>query len=95
LLLMSDSNRPDKFKQWDNLWKVWRDWLGDNKINALEASIRYALSISEISKVLVGVDTKDQLREIIVASSGAIPNIPGELFTDDVNLLNPSNWTKL
>ena len=69
--------------------------MGDNQITALEAATRYATSIPEISKVLVGVDTKEQLKEIIVASDGFLPSIPTELYTNDVNLLNPSNWGKL
>jgi aryl-alcohol dehydrogenase-like predicted oxidoreductase len=92
LLLMSEQNRPDKFKRWNDLWRVWHDWLNDNQITALEATIRCAVSMPEISKVLVGVETKDQLKEIIIASDGILPNIPAELYTSDVNLLNPSNW---
>jgi len=95
LLLMSEQSRPKKFKRWDALWKIWSDWLGDNQITALEAATRYATSIPEISKVLVGVDTKEQLKEIIVASDGFLPSLPTELYTNDVNLLNPSNWGKL
>ena len=95
LLLMSEQNRPDKFNRWSGLWKIWHEWLNDSQITALEATIRHAISIPEISKVLVGVDTKDQLKEIIVASNGILPNVPTELYTNDVNLLNPSNWEKL
>ena len=95
LLLMSEQNRPDKFNRWSGLWKIWHEWLNDNQITALEATIRYAISMSEISKVLVGVDTKDQLKEIVIASSGVLPSIPDEMFTNDVDLLSPSNWGKL
>jgi aryl-alcohol dehydrogenase-like predicted oxidoreductase len=95
LLLMSEKNRPDKFKRWSALWKIWHEWLNDNQITALEAAIRYAISMPEISKVLVGVDNKDQLKEIIIASNGVLPNIPTELHTNDINLLNPSNWGRL
>ena len=58
-------NRPDKFKRWGVLWKIWHEWLNDNQITALEAAIRYVISMTEISKVLVGVDTKDQLNDHI------------------------------
>jgi aryl-alcohol dehydrogenase-like predicted oxidoreductase len=92
LLLMSEQNRPRKFSRWDELWSLWHQWLNDNKITALEATTRYAISVPEISKVLVGVDTQEQLQEIIESSEGALPVLPKELFTNDVNLLNPSNW---
>jgi aryl-alcohol dehydrogenase-like predicted oxidoreductase len=95
LLLMNEQDRPSKFKRWGALWKIWHEWLNDNHITALEATIRYAISMPEISKVLVGVNTKDQLKEIIIASDGLVLNIPPELYTNDVNLLNPTNWDRL
>jgi len=49
----------------------------------------------EISKVLVGVDNVDQLKEIFATSSGVLPDIPSEMFTNDIDLLNPSNWSTL
>jgi aryl-alcohol dehydrogenase-like predicted oxidoreductase len=97
LLLMSETNRPNKFNKWSNLWQTWHQWLHDNRITALEASIKYAISMPLISKVLVGVETKSQLEEIVIASTSniALPEIPSELYTCDANLLNPVNWKKL
>jgi len=95
LLLMSEQNRPDKFNRWSGLWKVWHEWLNDNHITALEAAIKHAISIPEISKVLVGVNSVDQLKEIVSVSTGALPKVPNDLFTNDTDLLNPSNWSKL
>jgi aryl-alcohol dehydrogenase-like predicted oxidoreductase len=92
LLLMNKNSRPDYFSRWNELWKFWHEWLVDNKITALEATIRYVISITEISKILVGVDSKVQLQEIIQATSGIIPTIPEELLIDDTDLLNPVNW---
>ncbi|MDG2297237.1 MAG: aldo/keto reductase [Gammaproteobacteria bacterium] len=95
LLLMDMQNRASKFDRWKDIWKIWHEWLNDNQITALEATIRYAISLPEISKVLVGVDTKDQLEEIIIASNGGLPNVPKELFVNDADLLNPTNWGRL
>lgn len=95
LLLMSQQNRPNKFDTWNYLWKIWHEWLNDNKITALEATIRYAYSIKEITKIIVGVDNEKQLIEIIKAFEGVLPQIPSELYTNDANLLNPSNWKYL
>ena len=95
LLLMSKEERPEKFNRWNNLWIIWHEWLNDNNISALEGTIRYATSIPGISKVLVGVDTKKQLEEIIIALEGNLPSIPSELYTNNDSLLNPSNWEKL
>ena len=95
LLLMSAKLMPSKFNRWNNLWKLWHEWLHDNRISPVEASVRYAISFSEISKVLVGVDSVNQLKEIYKASSGTLTKIPYELQTTDADLLNPSNWEQL
>ena len=92
LLLMDMDKRPKYFDRWSNLWKFWYEWLSDNKLTPLEASIRYMISKSEISRVLVGVDNKEQLKNIVNASDGNVPTIPEELKTDDPDLLNPGNW---
>lgn len=94
LLLMSEKNRPNKFNRWSSLWNIWHKWLNDNKITALEATIRHTISVPEISKVFFGVDSFYQLKEIFIASSGTLPKIPDELYTDDSDLLNPMNWRK-
>ena len=95
LLLMDPKKRPKMFDKWSSLWKIWDEWLFDNKLSALEATLRYMISLPEISRVLVGVDNKDQLQNIIKALEGNIPTIPKELSTNDPDLLNPGNWSNL
>ena len=95
LLLMTHKKRPKQFERWSNLWKFWHEWLDDNKLSALEATIRYMISIPEISRVLVGVDNKDQLQNIINAVDGNLPPIPEKLSMNDADLLNPANWRYL
>ena len=48
-----------------------------------------------MSKIIVGVESEEQFNEIVIASEGLLPKIPLELYTDDNNLLNPSNWKYL
>ena len=95
LLLMSGKSMPNKFNRWSSLWRLWYEWLNDNQISPVEASIKYVISFPEITKVLVGVDTENQLKEIYKASSGTLPKIPDEMHTDDTDLLNPANWEQL
>tara|TARA_Y100001970_G_scaffold142809_1_gene175591 strand:+ start:13847 stop:14722 length:876 start_codon:yes stop_codon:yes gene_type:complete len=95
LLLMNQNTIPKKFDRWKDLWNLWYEWLADNKLSALEATIRYMVSIPEITKVLVGVDNKNQLQKILQAEDGNIPSIPKELSSNDVSLLNPGNWDHL
>ena len=95
LLLMNPKKRPKIFDRWSNLWKIWDEWLYDNKLSALQATLIYMISLPEISRVLVGVDNKDQLQNIIKALKGNIPTIPKELSINDPDLLNPGNWSNL
>jgi len=95
LLLMDRENMPCKFHRWNGLWKIWHEWLSDNHLTALEATVRYVNSIEGISKILVGVNSKDHLEGIIDASHGELPDIPVELSTNDILLLNPSYWGEL
>ena len=69
--------------------------MNDNQISALEATIRYATSLEDISRVIVGVDSAEQLKEIVTASNGDLPQIPHELIVDDPQLLNPTSWKNL
>jgi hypothetical protein len=48
--------------------------------------------IPEISKIIVGVDSERQLREIISAIREPSLDIPDHLQTDDLGLINPSLW---
>jgi len=95
LLIMNSKNRPKKFDYWSELWTSWNEWLNDNHLSALEATIRYALSKPEITKVIVGVDSLNQLEQIISASNGNLPPFPKNLQINDIKLLNPSNWSLL
>ena len=92
LLLMSREERPKIFNKWDSLWKKWECWLNDNNLTPLDAAVRYAISITEIKKILVGVDSVNQLQQILRTSEGILPEIPNDMFTDDPALLNPSMW---
>ena len=74
LLLAKSDLHLQQFDKWQGLWKLWQEWLEDNKISALEATIRYVLGTKEISRVLVGVDSERQLKEIIAASNGELPD---------------------
>lgn len=95
LLLIKSSDRSRQFGRWDKLWSKWDEWLESTRQTPLQACLRYALSFSQISKVIVGVDSLPQLNEIHVARTGSIPQIPDGLSTSDLDLVNPANWASL
>ena len=95
LLLMDRQQRPEKFARWSDTWERWEKWLQETGQPPLQACLRHVLSIPEIEKVVVGVDSAAQLNQIIKASEGfAIPP-PDNLTVQDKSLLNPSCWNSL
>ena len=95
LLLMSNEKRPKKFDRWQSVWSEWSHWLLKNNLSPLEACLGYALSINEVDKVVVGVDSVSHLSEILSLvrrKKLSLPNWPESL---DIELLNPANWGAL
>ena len=95
LLLMSPTVRPKKFARWESLWSKYDNWLMQTGLSPLQACLRYALSFSEINKVIIGVESPNQLKEILQATVGSMPQVPKELQTHDIDLLNPARWAAL
>ena len=95
LLLMKEIDIPPKFSPWKHLWKKWHDWLAENNISALQGSLAFPLSFPEITRVVVGADSHQQLKEIINATSNLLNTDLPNLLSADENLINPVNWSKL
>ena len=92
LLLMPSDKRPKYFSKWNNLFNEWDLWLKTNNISGLEAALNFALSEYLIDKIIVGVDNKTQLSEVISASKKYTLCVPKILNTTDEKLINPSLW---
>ena len=53
------------------------------------------MSLPEISKVLVGVNSMSQLKSILNCANFQLPELPESFYSDDLELLNPVNWKNL
>jgi hypothetical protein len=95
LLLMPLDSIPEKFKKWTQLLSVWDDWLAGNGVSRLQATISFALSDPRISRVVVGVDSLIQLKEILGAVLEESLDFPDDLCSSDADLINPSQWNSL
>ena len=92
LLLMPSDKRPKYFSKWNNLFNEWDLWLKTDNISGLEAALNFALSEYLIDKIIVGVDNKTQLSEVISVSKKYTLCVPKILNTTDEKLINPSLW---
>lgn len=92
LLLMSSKSRPSQFKRWDPLLSKWDAWLLDLGISPLQACLGYVLPELKIDRVIVGVDSLEQLKDILNTIKKISPEIPEYFQCDDIDLINPSRW---
>jgi aryl-alcohol dehydrogenase-like predicted oxidoreductase len=95
LLLMTPDQRPEKFARWSHVWSEWTRWLAETGLTPLQACLGYALGVEEVDKVVVGVDSVKQFKEIVAASNSALPSLPDWLQPIDTDLINPSHWNQL
>lgn len=95
LLLMPAHERPLKFNRWVDVWAVWDEWLLEVNLTPLEACLRYLNSVKEIDRIVVGVDTEVQLRQIVKASQGCLESMPNFREHLDARLINPGAWSEL
>lgn len=95
LLLMGKAELPEKFVRWNDLWEAWHSWLKDSGQTALEACLAFIMQYPEINRVVLGVDSVQQLREIIAATQSAIKSPPSYLTCNDLDLVIPSRWASL
>lgn len=95
LLLMKSSKRPEKFGRWEPLWKMYDTWLKDNDVSPLQACLSFPSSFDEIGKIIVGVDSLQQLKEVVRSTDVSVPPIADELASDDLELIDPARWAEL
>lgn len=92
LLLMAPNRRSSKFNIWHNAWKAWDNWLECNHLTPLDACLSFLYALPPVNRVVIGVDSKAQLLEILGADIRPLPKLPIELTRIDSTLLNPANW---
>ena len=94
LLLMPYKEIPREFERWSSLWKSWTEWLDQNKSNNISTCLAYPLSFNEVDKVIVGIESVFQLKQILENIKQLplldLPNIS----SSDEKLINPSLWKK-
>jgi aryl-alcohol dehydrogenase-like predicted oxidoreductase len=92
LLLMDSEQRPAWFLRWSDLLTRWRGWCDQQGLSVLEGSLSYVTTLPGVERVIVGVDSTQQLHEIVQASQVVMPPVPDDLLSDDLELIEPSRW---
>ena len=92
LLLMCAETRPSFFNRWQDRLVKWDRWLIDNQISPLEACVNFAFSREFVDKIVIGVESRNQLQNIVNIVNENSNQYPSDLAMNDDNFLDPFNW---
>jgi aryl-alcohol dehydrogenase-like predicted oxidoreductase len=95
LLLMPATAIPEKFRLWSPLFETWHRWLLDNEMSAVQACIGFVQAHPQIEKVVVGVESTQQLKQLIRVAKKSTNTKWPDIKCLDERLINPSNWNLL
>lgn len=93
VLLAEPSSVPAYFKQFDNQFARYRDYLALNEISPLAACLGFMIEQSGCNYVLVGVTAQNELEEIVssLTATRVFPSMEA-LATDEIGLIDPRKW---
>jgi len=107
LLLMDLNSQNQKFPAWSQIWAGLSKYLTENRLSPLEICLRFAFAAINSDGVLVGVDSLDHFKQILNVmrnvnkifeknenSVTVLPKMPDLFDCCDVNLINPSRWSR-
>ena len=92
VLAMSPAERPGWLSKWSEIFHSWDNWILDTGMSRIEACLAHVRSYPEIDRIVIGVDSTEQTREIIEALKVPPLRAPTSLESDDQGLINPSLW---
>ena len=92
LLMIDSKNIPKKFGKWRKIFRNWKKIVKNQKKTPLEICLKFVLSNPLIDKVVVGVDSAKQFKQII-SKTGSISLKTISLdASKEINLINPAKW---
>jgi aryl-alcohol dehydrogenase-like predicted oxidoreductase len=94
LLLMPATQRPRQFARWASAFESYDAWLADTGLTPVQACLRFACGIAGVDRVVVGVDRRAQLAELVEAAAGPPVVPPVTLAVSDPDLVNPARWAQ-
>lgn len=92
LLINEEFQKKKFFQKWKNDFKDLSIWSKKNHSTVLASCISYVFSVKEIDKIVIGVDSAENLKEIISSNIIKFKQYPKFEIRGENKLLNPSNW---
>jgi len=92
LLLMEPAAAPAYFSPIRDRLEEWRDFCAARGLSPLAAALGFVTGLSEVDRVVVGVESAEQLTQIVAAAGPLDPADFLALALDDPMYLEPSRW---
>ena len=96
LLLLEKAKIPKKFLNFSDELGLWHKFLAENNLTPLQACLAFVLTQQELSKIIFGIDSLEQLMEITSAASEFkdIKTKFSENISPNNNLIDPRLWPR-
>lgn len=93
LLLIPRKAIPPRFDSWSWLWDEWHRRLKELNVSPASACLSYSLSLPYTSRVVVGVESAEQLRELLACETFELSHSEWSFMNhEDLELIEPSRW---
>ena len=92
ILLAKLVDLPKYFEPWGKQFGAWADHCLINKLSPLQASLQFVSQIPEVEKIIVGIESENQLLEIIQALKSSHITKADHLAVNDLGLISPIQW---
>lgn len=93
LLMIKNSNMNKYFNRWKRIFLNWEKYLKKVKIDSKSVCVNHALSIKEFKNIVIGINSYDQLNEILRIKKNIL-NIPKNISSNSKLLIYPYLWKK-
>ena len=95
LLLMPLSEHPKKFSNWIPDFERYFNWLHENNLSPLAATVNFVHDLEFVDRMIIGVQNKKQLSDIVLNLMPLPVDVPDLYLSRDRRLINPSRWSEL
>lgn len=92
LLLLPPDKRPAYFAPFAGLLDEWYDWCIAQDTSPLAAALGFVCNDARVERAVIGIDNAAQLHEIMTSLSGHQANMSPRFSSENLALVDPSQW---
>jgi len=92
LLLMNRESRPVQFLKFNQWFESYDAYITNTGYSRLEACLKFALHTSILDRVIVGIDSSDQLLEMLSLNLEEKFLKPDQISCNSMDLIDPTRW---